>query len=428
MIKRPTKFFYGYVIVAALWIMYFISMAIPTYGVTVLNARMVLDTGMDSAVIGIGVSVATLLQGFSAPIVGNIIRKRGVRLPYIAGTIMVMVGTFLMAFFARNEFCFILYYGVLMGAGMGFGGILSLQSAVNAWFDRRKSLAMGVAMSAGGIAGLVLPLVLGAVADHSSWQGGWLFSGICCAFSCLVAFFLVVNKPEDIHEVPDGHAAVQRQSKVAEIKPDQNSGQSSHTQPDLPLKLVYRSPAFFALAFNVGAKWALYYAFTGHIVIYLMQGGVDKTTAALAISAFSIASLFGRLAIGIIPESILSPKSNNAFGTVIFTGGMVALLLLPLSSVTICVFTAIMGFTFGTTLVGFPVMVSQTFGSGNFPVVNAKMAMIQNVLGAVGPLVVGFIATATQSYNIAYWIFIVLSLASGVILLFVRSPLTPKAV
>lgn len=417
MFRKPTPFFYGYIIVAACFIMYFISMAVPTYGVTVLNARMVEATGMSASTVGIGVSIATLLQGLSAPVVGSMIRKNGVRLPYIIGTVLVVIGCFLMSAYVPNEIFFILYYGVLMGAGMGFGGILSLQSSINAWFDKRKALAMGIAMSAGGFAGLILPLVLGAVADRSSWQGGWRFAAFACLFSAAVGFIFMVNKPEDMGEVPDGKKASER-FKAAEAQANKEQAENIATvtqtaSTDMPLNEVYRSRSFFALAFNVGAKWALYYAFTGHVVIFLMQNGVDRTTAALAISAFSIASLVGRLLIGTIPETVITPKMNNAFGTIIFTAGMVALLLMPLTVTTICVFTAIMGFTFGTTMIGFPIMVSRNFGAGNFPVVNAKMALIQNVLGAVGPLVVGFIATALSSYHIAYWIFIALSFVSG---------------
>ncbi|MGN0203277.1 MAG: MFS transporter [Coprococcus sp.] len=404
--------------------MYFISMAIPTYGVSVLNARMVQATGMNSSIIGIGVSLATLMQGISAPIVGSIIRKKGVRIPFITGTIMVMTGCFLMAYFTMNEICFIMYYGIFMGVGMGFAGMLSLQSSINLWFDRRKSLAMGIAMSAGGLAGLVLPILLGAVSDKSSWEGGWLFSGIMCIIPCLVAIFIVINKPEDIGEIPDGLDSIKRR-EISAVKKE-NSAKASNiptiVKKELSLNHIYKSSAFYVIAFNVAAKWMLYYAFTGHIVIYLMQNNVDKSISALAISSFSIASLIGRLLIGLIPESVLPPRNNNAFGTIIFCTGMTALLLMPLSAATICISTAVMGFTFGTTMIGFPIMVSETFGSNNFPVLNAKMALIQNVLGAVGPLATGLIATALNSYNIAYWIFIVLALASGITLLFMKTP------
>ncbi len=79
--RRSGKFFYGYIILAAIWIIYFTNLGFTVYGTTALNAGMAAERGFDAAAIGFAVGLCTLMQGLTGPVVGHLIDRRGIRLP-----------------------------------------------------------------------------------------------------------------------------------------------------------------------------------------------------------------------------------------------------------------------------------------------------------------------------------------------------------
>ena len=59
-----------------------------------------------------------LALGISAPVIGRLLDRFGTKVVMIAGTIILVVGLFMLSFFATNFFLFILS-GIVMGIGLG---------------------------------------------------------------------------------------------------------------------------------------------------------------------------------------------------------------------------------------------------------------------------------------------------------------------
>ena len=410
---KQQKIFYGYIIIVALWFVYSLNLVIPTYGSSVLNAKMVEDTGISSTTVGIVVGLCTLTQGLVGPFLGKMTRRFGVRGTLLIGTVLMGTGAFLVALLGANLVAFAAFYGVVMAAGMGIGGVVMVNSSVNLWFDKRKGLALALVLSSGGVGGFFLPKILNSIAQNSGWRSGWVLYGIFCVISLLIIFVFVVNSPADVGEVPDGR---RYREKLAVKQGDSSGSLTQSAKKDPPLSVVLKSAEYYLLLMCNSAKYALYYAITGQIVLYLVQTGVHSEQAAAAISYFSLASTAGRLLSGFVSEEILSPRMRVCGSTALMGIVTIVMMVAPGAVTVAYICLAISGFALGISTIGSPVMIARDFGASNFTSVNGNLVPFNYVFGALGPALTGIIADVFHSYAIAYTIFGVLAIVTSVLL------------
>lgn len=405
--------FYGYIMIVVLWLTYFVNLTMFLYGASVLNSKMIAAAGLNSSIVGIAVSLCTAMQGVSGPILGMLIIKKGVRVPMIIGTALLLSGAFLIAFLTKNEIFFVVFYGLIVGTGMGFSGILATQSAVNCWFHEKKAMAMALVLSAGGIGGFIAPLILNAVAERYSWQAGWVLIGVLSCASLAICLLFVVSRPADLGDVPDGKNR----------KPGTGNGQEGLHRESfaMPMQKVYRSPAFYGTMICTATRNVLYYSITGHLVIYLVKTGIHSGAAALCISIISISSLIGRLGVGFISESVLKPRTNATISNLLMgIGALIINTMPPVGAIYVC--AALIGLGLGMGYIATPMVIARYFGSENFPMISGITTPVNFIFGGVGPLAAGFLATATGSYALAFAALSIVSITGGLIFFAIKPP------
>jgi MFS family permease len=233
--------FYGWVIVAVTWVIYFTNVGMFLYGASPINALLMGETGFSEATIGLAVAVCTACQGVFSPISGRLTRKHGVKGHFLAGSFLLLVGSLVLSFWTLPGTLLVVVYGLIFGMGMTMGGILTCQSVLNNWFQQKKGLAFSIALSAGGVSGFVAPLIVqaiigssaGTIAVFGSWHKGWRLIAVMCVVSVLASLFLVVNKPADRGLNPDGAESPppeipgQERRSVAEVFRSKKSTSSS---------------------------------------------------------------------------------------------------------------------------------------------------------------------------------------------------------
>ena len=74
--KAGTKRFYGWVVVASLWVIYFLNVGFPMYGGQTVNTFMADEMGFNRTILGLGFSLFNLFQGLPGPLIGLTIQKR----------------------------------------------------------------------------------------------------------------------------------------------------------------------------------------------------------------------------------------------------------------------------------------------------------------------------------------------------------------
>lgn len=407
---KNKKMFYGYINLASVWIIYFINVSLILYGSAGLNSAMSSTKGFSEIIIGAAVSICTFMQGVTGVILGFIIDKKGVKFPFALGSILIFAGGMLISFFTIKELHFIIYYGVIVGTGMGLGGIVTTQSTINLWFNKNKPIAMAIVLSAGSVGGFLSPIIMEILIDMGSWTLGWILISASSIISLLLSVFIVKNKPSDIEDVPDGMYCKKLESKKSSSVPE--------TIPKLSIKDIISNFSFHHIIFNSISRNILYYAIIGHIIIFVVSNGIPREKAVFIISIMALLSFLGRFIFGILCQFNLKPKLGLAFGNFIMSFGVLLIIFMPTNYLSIYLGGALVGIGLGAGYITSPLIYVDYFGSINFPMVMGVSSPINFTISAFGPLIAGYMASATGSYKLTFIIMSITSLVGGITVVF----------
>jgi cyanate permease len=399
-----SKIYYGWIIVCVVWLIYFSNVGLLLYGAPAINAGMMAVSGLNEAVVGTAVAICTACQGIFSPVTGLITRRKGVRGLFIAGSAILCGGSALLSFLRPTAGLFIPVYGLLFGIGMTLGGILTAQSTLNNWFDKKKGLALSIALSAGGVSGFLAPPLTEGIVSRWSWQAGWRFIAVMCGLSLVVSVIFMVNRPGDMNLNLDGAAE----------KPKEKTTQHIPT-----LGTVFRSKKIYLIVCGIVTRYMLYYAVITHLIIFLKQRGMGAPQAAGAISVLSLSSLGGRFVAGIAGGKRRRAGLFLALANFLSAAGL--LLLIPAQTLVVFYAASLcIGLGTGIGYIAQPLVISNEFGAENFPVLNGYIYPANYIIGALGPLFAGIGASAGGTYIPVFTVLAAACGAGGLVLLFIK--------
>jgi MFS family permease len=229
---------------------------------------------------------------------------------------------------------------------------------------------------------------------------------------------LVVNKPEDLGQVPDG------------IQTDAGKGLSPNrrdlygTPVDFTAAEAIRTPAFWYLTILATTFMMGIQGFMLHQVAYLLDINISSAVAATVYSLFVGVSTTGRLGMGFL--GIRFPtKSLAILAMLLLISGMTILLwakTLPI----ILLYNSLIGLGLGGTYVAIMNLMPLYFGKTYYPQIIGFALPFSTVIGSVGSPLTGWIRDTTGSYRSA-WELAILILTIGLIsLILARPPVHPS--
>ena len=87
-----------------------------------------------------------------------------------------------------------------------------MMTVINNWFVMKRPVALAVSMAAMGFSGVVFNPLLKMLINEIGWRNTYLLiAGAVFVFCVVMPQLLLVNKPEDLGQVPDGSAASRQQ-------------------------------------------------------------------------------------------------------------------------------------------------------------------------------------------------------------------------
>jgi MFS family permease len=238
-----------------------------------------------------------VLSGLTAPIVGIYIMKKGVKTAIILGNIISFAGLVLVSF-QQHIWQLFVGYGVLIGLGMSIGGMQASMTVINNWFIIKRPVALSISMTSMGFGAVVFNPVLMRLIASIGWRNTYLVIAAAVLLFCVILpALLLVNKPEDLGQVPDGPVSLKAQK-----------AESTHSVP----KNLYKTPVDFTAkeALLTRTMWLLIgyvvVQFTAmqmmlaHQVTFLIDIGFSGTSAAFAGGFFGFMMGISQLGIGFL--------------------------------------------------------------------------------------------------------------------------------
>lgn len=229
-----------------------------------------------------------LMTALMTPVVGRLVDRYGIRkvsLPTIAlfGAGMAAIGLF-----SSSAWSFILLYGLAGIAAAGQTPLIYCK-AVAARFDRRRGLALGIAIAGVGLGtALVSPFAQNLLVSYG-WRGAYVGLGIATWIFALPAVAFLVS-----HGDQPGLRGGGVRTAVTSAK-------------GLTAGEAVRGSAFWMLAFSFFLVAFAANGVVAHIVPLMSDRGIEPATATTALSAAGMALIVGRLVAGYLLDRIFAP-------------------------------------------------------------------------------------------------------------------------
>jgi MFS family permease len=400
---RP-RFFYGYIVVgAALLIMTIMWGAYNSFGIFFKPVQT--EFGWTRTMTTGGFSLSWIVQGLLGIIMGRLTDRFGPRVVLTISGFLVGLGYLLMSQIGAVWQLY-LFYGVIIGAGMG-GSWVPIVSTVARWFAKRRNLMTGIVLIGVSIGTLVVPPVASRLISAYDWRMSCVIVGSIVLVVVVLAAQFLRRDPTQTNQRPYGESAGEKQEFVLETHP-LSLREAVHTR-----QFWLASGMFFCLGFCV-------YTIMAHIVPHATDLGISFTTAANILAAIGGLSIAGRIVLG---------SAADRFGNKwVFIIGFILMAvtlfwLVPAKELwALYLFAVVFGFAFGGCVTSESPLVAGLFGLSSHGLILGVINLLGFTFGAaVGPLIAGYIFDMNNSYQLAF----IICAATGVVGLILTVLLTP---
>ena len=335
------------------------------------------EFGWDRAQVSLAATYFTISLALSIPVIGQLADRFGSRRVLLPSILVFAALLALPALFVDALWKLFLIY-ILMGClGAGANALPYLRT-IATWFDKRRGLAIGIAMGGSGMGFAYVPPLVQYVINVYDWRAGYL---------CLAVFTVLVTMPLVYFFLRD--------------TPSQLGGADEHSEkavkstlkllPLLKSRLLWQLFLIFCLlSFGL-------YGVLAHVTPMMSDRGMTMTDAALVQSTLGIAIVISRVFIGYLIDRFLATRVAficfiiSACGVGVLSAGAVGT---PAFLAALCI-----GLSIGAEIDMLAYLTSRYFGVDNFGKIYGILFTSFLIGTSLGPYLFGLAYETYGSYR-----------------------------
>lgn len=373
--KKP-RHFYGWRIVAALSVTETASWGILYYAFSVFLVPMQKDLNWSLATLTGAYSLALLISGVCAPLVGRWLDHHGPRALMTCGSI---IGTICLVAWSHVETVVGFY---LLWAGIGVAMSATLYepafATLTRWFDRGRPRAFLIVTIAAGFASTIFLPLSGTLVARNGWRDALLIlAGILAIVTIPLHAFVLRRKPEDMSLPIDGVLTAETPTKT--MRRFQDHG--------LPLNVVMRESSFWWLTGAFVLQSFSTVAVSVILIPYLTGRGDDPAFAAAVVGLIGAAQVLSRILATAFGERM------SAITLTAFVFGLQAVAIGVLMGwqghIGIIVAIPLLGAGRGVVTLMRAQLVGDFYGRAHYGAINGTLAFFLTGAGALAPVSAG---------------------------------------
>ncbi len=355
------------------------------YTWSVISKAIPQEWGWNEAQRALPYSIACIVFAIVMVFAGRMQDKLGPRIVATLGGVLTGVG-FIIASVSSSLPLFVLGFGLLTGAGIGFGYASATPPAVK-WFpSQRTGVIAGIVVAGFGLASVYTAPLSRYLIDAYGVQTTMRIFGAGFFLIVIILAQLLRNPPEGYRPTVPGPV---RYKKAA-------VSVASH---EFSWREMVATPQFFLL-------WLMFAAGSGAGLMIIgklskiveLQSGSKAGFILVALLAVGNAS--GRIVAGILSDRI--GRTRTMFIVFVFQAILMFLLRFQSHLGALVAFSMLIGFNYGACLCLFPSATKDYFGIKNFGVNYGLVFTAWGAGGLVLPILSGRIFDATGSFSTAY--------------------------
>ena len=423
---RRGGFFYGWVIVAVMGAVGALSMALGSLNFGLFIKPMGDELGVGRAIFGWAQSARQIASAVTAPVVGGLIDRFGVRV-LLTGAALTTGGALICLAFVSEGWQIVALFALMGVVGMSGPGALVTSVPVTKWFVRQRARALAYMSLGIPVGGLLFVPLTQIFIDAFGWRMAWILLAILgTGLIVPLSLIFVRREPEDLGLLPDGgepgestsgtEAAADRARPRAAARQE---GERSWTRAE-----ALRSGTFWRLVFVFSIVMLATNSVGVHRIASFMDRGLDAILISYATALDAAAAGLSTFAMGMLAQRVPA-RFIGAGGFLMLT---LASALTVVADTHALMFAAMItfGLGIGVLMLMQNYLWAEYFGRGHLGSIRGAVTPITLLFGGVGPPVAGYVRDATGSYT-PVWLVAIGLMLLGALAITVTPPPRPPA-
>jgi MFS family permease len=343
------------------------------------------DLGVGREFFSSGLVAYSALNALGCLPLGYLLDRYGARRVMIPGVLLYAIGTAAYAMITASPVMMYLAFSIAgifssIGSPVPYGYVISL------WFDRRRGLAMGIAMAGVGIGVAIVPQIAALLITTFSWRTAYLGLAVLVIVIAWLPVALFIREPTHADRATDADIA----------PPDGLPGVAAMAAITGSWRFWALTIAFFLAVVAINGTLT-------HVIALLTDRGVSLQAAISTLSASGIALLAGRILAGWCIDRFHGVIVAIGFFIVPMVG--IALLASGAGGATPLLGTILCGLAVGAEVDLMAFFVSRYFGLKAYGKIYGAMFAAFTFAQGFGPSIAGWSFDRFHSYGPAFMIF-----------------------
>ncbi|MFT4066991.1 MFS transporter [Paraburkholderia sp.] len=362
------------------------NVTILQFSASVLMKPIMAELGWNRGLVSAAVMLGSIFAAVATPVAGKLMDRHGVKRIALAAITLFALAIAAMSLAPASPVVFLAMFS-LVGLFSAGQAPLPYAKAIAAAFDRRRGLAMGVAMTGVGLGAALVPRLTQLYLDRFGWRGAYVAVGLtvfAIAFSAVALF------------IGDGGGARRTAGTAAAAR--------AARLPGMDAREAVRNPQFWRLAVVFLCIPLVANGVIVHLVPLLTDRGIPADRAVALFSGIGASLIVGRLLCGFLLDRFFGPYVAVAFVVLPAIG---VLTLLASRDPTFTAFGAVLvGLGMGAEVDLIAYLQSRYFGLRAFGQIYGYLFAVFTVGSGLGPFVMGAAYDAVGAYRPALMAFV----------------------
>ena len=355
----------------------------------------------------LAIAIQNLAWGIGQPLFSMIAEKYGDRKAIFLGSVLYAVGLILSSYAVTplaHQFLEILIgFGI---AGMGFGVILAVIGRTTS--EKNRSLALGIATSAGSLGQIIGPPVIEKLLQHMPWQEVFMVLAVIVMAS-MVLLPMIKSKTQTAMQGND--------LSMSEVL--------GKALKDPSFAMIFLG--FFSCGFQIAFITAHFPAYIAEMCSAIPQNSVLRSmgiASTSSLGAFSIAIIGTANLVGTITAGALGSRfSKKYLLSLIYLGRTIAaalFIMIPMTPDSVVIFSIVMGSLWLATVPLTSGLVGHIYGMKFMGTLYGIVFFSHQLGGFLGVWLGGLFYDQFGNYDLVWWVGIGVGAFSAIIHLPVR--------